>query len=130
MEKRACNSENCPILNLSSFTNLKLLTIGDFAFANVREVRIVGLNRLKIVVVGWKCFRQLVSDGSNRCFYLKNCGKLRELMIECGAFEEFTVCEMDNLASLEVIDIGTMSKWSANFYHASLELRSDGDGMN
>ena len=33
-------------------------------------------------------------------------------------------CEIESVPSLEVLEIGIMEKWSANFFYASLELES------
>ena len=45
------------------------------------------------------------------------------------SFSDYDVCEIENVPSLEVIEIGTMNEASANFYCASLELKSRWDGM-
>ena len=64
-----------------------------------------------------------------RHFYLKNCERVRELKIGCYSFNDYSVCEIENLPSLEVIEMGELNKVSINFHYASLELRSDSDGM-
>ena len=84
----------------------------------------VGLNKLLSVTIGWKCFRQIEGGSPNGRFYLKNCERLRELKIDCGSFEHYSVCEIESVPSLEVLEIGIMEKWSANFFYASLELKS------
>ena len=43
----------------------------------------------------------------------------------CYSFSNYSVCEMENLPSLEVIEMGLLSKTSSNFCHAPLELKSD-----
>ena len=57
-------------------------------------------------------------------FYLKNCKKLRELKIGHHSFSGYTVCEIENVPSLEVIEMGEVDEESDNFFYASLELKS------
>ena len=66
----------------------------------------------------------------NRHFYLKDCEKLKELKIGCESFMGYSVCEIENVPSLEVIEMGELNEWSANFYYASLKLKSGSDEMN
>ena len=66
---------------------------------------------------------------ANRHFYLKNCPKVKELKIGCESFMDYSVCEIENVNRLEVIEIGDLNEWSDNFYSASLELKSDSEGM-
>ena len=62
---------------------------------------------------------------SNRHFYLKDCERLRELKMGCLSFADYSVCEIENVPSLEVIEIGELNERSVNFCDASLELKSD-----
>ena len=67
--------------------------------------------------------------GPNRYFYLKNCERVRELKIGGVSFNDYAVCEIENVPSLEVIEIGDFHNESYNFTCASLELKSDSEGM-
>ena len=40
------------------------------------------------------------------------------------SFSDYTVCEIENVDALEVIEIGDLNELSNNFYYASLELKS------
>ena len=40
------------------------------------------------------------------------------------SFADYCVCEIENVPSLEVIEIGDVNAESCNFYYASLELKS------
>ena len=124
VKPRACNDVEFKVLDLSSFSSLKMIEVGNLSFTYVNEVRMVGLNKLLSVTIGWKCFRQIEGCSPNGSFYLKNCERLRELKIDCGSFEHYSVCEIESVPSLEVLDVGIMEKWSANFFYASLELKS------
>ena len=45
-------------------------------------------------------------------------------------FSDYTVCEIENVPSLEVIEMGDLNEvYGYFFYYASLELKSDGNGM-
>ena len=120
-----CNDTELSVLDLSRFVNLRELKVGDECFENVNEAKLVGLNQLERVVIGKKCFyRKNDKDKSGR-FYLMNCERVRELKIGCCSFSDYSVCEVDNVPSLEVIEMGDLNEWSCNFYEASLELKSD-----
>ena len=43
----------------------------------------------------------------------------------CLSFADYSVCEIENVPSLEVIEIGELNERSVNFCDASLELKSD-----
>ena len=127
-----CNSEKMNTLDLSLFPQLKSIEIGDRCFENVKEVKLVGLDRLESVVIGKNSFtkhKNRYGYNSNRHFYLKNCERLEELKIGCYSFSDYSVCEIDNVPSLKVIEMGQVNKDSYNFFHASLELKSDSERM-
>ena len=63
-------------------------------------------------------------NDANRKLYVKNCDALKELKIGRYSFSDYSVIEIENVNSLELIDIGDMNNWSDNFYYASLELKS------
>ena len=45
------------------------------------------------------------------------------------SFSDYFVCEIENVPSLEVIEMGVLDRDSFNFHHASLELKSDSERM-
>ena len=107
--------------------------MGDYCFRKTEELRLIGLKELERVVIGQNSFAKYPynadKDGidPNRHFYLKNCEKLRELKIGCKAFMDYSVCEFENVPSLEVIEMGELDEKSCNFWFASLELKSDSE---
>ncbi|KAM7453219.1 hypothetical protein BLSTO_06038, partial [Blastocystis sp. subtype 1] len=124
----SCNGPEWTDLDLSPMSNLRLFEVGDECFAYVKEVKMIGLNQLERVVIGKNCYIVHTNDpGSDASghFYLKNCEKLKELKIARWSFSDYSVCEIENLSSLEVIQMGEVNKASSNFYYASLELKSD-----
>ena len=113
--------------DLSGFSRLKRLEIGSDCFSYVEELKLIGLKQLESVEIGENSFtKNKNSYGFNtfRHFYLKDCPKLRELKMGCYAFSDYSICEIENVDALEVIEIGELNQRSYNFYHASLELKS------
>ena len=126
---KCCNEDELKVLDLSRFVNLRELTVGDECFENVMEVKLIGVHMLEKVQIGEKSFRKTYYNDPNRHFYLRDCGKLKELKIGCDSFSDYSVCEIENVPSLEVIEMGELNKESSNFYWASLELNGDCDEM-
>ena len=132
VENNSCNGPEWAALDLSFMSHLRLLEVGDDCFDYVDEVKLIGLSKLERVVIGKNSFtKEEYSHGNdpNRHFYLKNCERLRELKIGYWSFSDYSVCEIENVPSLEVIEMGDMDEKSWNFSHASLELKSNCDGM-
>ena len=134
VDNNACNDKCFTTLALSLFSNLKVLEVGDYSFSFVDEVKLIGLSQLERVVIGKNCFTKEKNDwpmihNPSRHFYLKNCERLRELKMGHHSFMDYSVCEIDKIPSLEVIEMGQLNSWSGNFRYASLELKSDGERM-
>ena len=147
VSNNSCNGPEWSALDLSLMSNLRVLEVGDECFENVNEMKLIGLSMLERVVIGRESFtkqknERLLKSDPNRHFYLKNCERLRELKIGYYSFSDYAVCEIENDASLEVIEMGELIEESynfkyalvlelksCNFYHASLELKSDSQRM-
>ena len=108
---------NCCVCEIDSLNSLEVIEMGNRCFNSVGELKLIGLKKLEKVMIGEKCFTQKKGG-----FTLKECDALKELKIGSGSFNDYSVCEIDSLNSLEVIEIG-------GFRYASLELKSDYDGM-
>ena len=134
VDNNACNNKCFTALVLSVFSNLKVFEVGDYCFAFVNEVKLIGLSQLERVVIGQNCFTEYKDcyhdSDLNRHFYLKNCERLRELKMGRYSFYDYSVCEIENVPSLEVIEMGELNIDSSNFICASLELKSDSERMN
>ena len=129
---KCCNEAEWSVFDVSGLKWLKSIEIGDECFENTEKVELIGLNQLERVVIGKNSFTKKKNSygyNSNRHFYLKNCERLRELKIGCYSFSDYTVCEIENVPSLEVIEMGELHKGSDNFSCASLELKSDCERM-
>ena len=132
VDNSSCNDKSYVVLDLSSFSNLKVFEVGDYSCTFVNEVKLIGLKQLENVVIGKDSFTKHKNSDSNdpNChFYLKNCERLRELKMGNHSFVEYSVCEIENVPSLEVIEMGALDESSANFSYASLELKSDCERM-
>ena len=132
VDNNACNDKCFTELDLTSISNLKVFEVGDYSFSFVNEVKLIGMNELERVVIGKNSFTKCKNNceyNPNRHFYLKDCERLRELKISRYSFSDYSVCEIENVPSLEVIEMGALNEKSYNFYHAPLELKSDSQRM-
>ena len=111
---------------------LKSIEAGAARPAPVAAAPPIGLNQLESVVIGQNSFtkkKNNYGNDPNRHFYLKNCERVRELIIGYWSFSDYSVCEIENVPSLEVIEMGDLNRRSYIFYYASLELKSDSERM-
>ena len=123
-----CNDVSFTALDLSSYVSLRVFEVGDECFRHVNEVKLIGLKELERVVIGKKCFTKCKNSHGydpDRHFYLKNCKRLRELKMGHYSFSDYSVCEIESVDSLEVIEMGELNEMCFCFCHASLELKSD-----
>ena len=123
-----CNEVGLKELDLSGLVNLRELKVGNECFMYVNEVKLIGLSQLESVEIGMNSFTQCKNSAGNdpnRHFYLKNCPKLKSLKMGCFSFSDYTVCEIENVDALEVIEMGELGKDSWNFLYCSVfELKS------
>ena len=108
-------------LDLTRFTQLQSLVIGQRSFAYVETVNITGLSELESIEIGTGSFSKwgIFRDDPNRHFYLKDCPRLRELKMDENAFSDYSVIEIEDVDALETIEMSGF-----NFRYASLELKS------
>ena len=124
---RVGNDPSFTVLDLSRFESVRSVVIGDESFMYVSEFNITGFSELESVEIGMNSFtkkRKGYGNDANRHFYLKNCPKLRSLRMGRYSFSDYTVCEIENVDALEVIEMGDVNYWSGCFYWSSLELNS------
>ena len=123
-----CMNENSTVLlHFTRFTQLKELVIGDNCFMNVDQLNLIGLSKLRSVVIGENSFTKKKNGFGkelNRQFYVKNCPSLRELRVGRYSFSDYGACEIESVNALEVIVMGELNQVSNTFYSASLELKS------
>ena len=108
-------------LDLTRFTQLQSLVIGQRSFAYVETVNITGLSELESIEIGARSFSKwgIVRDDPNRHFYVKDCPKLKSLKMDENSFSDYSVIEIEDVDALETIEMV-----SFNFRYASLELKS------
>ena len=108
-------------LDLTRFTQLKSLVIGQRSFAYVETVNITGLSELERIEIGARSFSKwdIFRDDPNRHFYLKDCPRLKSLKMDENSFSDYSVIEIENVDALETIEMSGF-----NFRYASLELKS------
>ena len=120
-----CNGENERI-DLSKYVNLKNVSIGNDCFFHQDVLNLTGLHSLERVMIGEKSFiKDFYGNNANRKLYVKNCDALKELKIGRYSFSDYSVIEIENVNSLELIEMGDMNMESNNFLYASLELKSE-----
>ena len=68
-------------LDLSRFTQLRHLVIGNNSLCYVTTVKMIGLSELEVVLIGKNSFAREFGH-----FYLKNCPSLKTLGISYGSF--------------------------------------------
>ena len=122
-----CNGENDRI-DLSKYVNLKNVSIGNECFFYQDVLNLTGLHSLERVMIGENSFtkeKNYYGNDANRKLYVKNCDALKELKIDHYSFSDYSVIEIENVNSLELIEMGEVNNLSFNFYFASLELKSE-----
>ena len=122
-----CNNGNEQI-DLSKYFNLKSVSIGNECFENQDVLNLTGLHSLERVMIGESSFTKnpnYYGNNANRKLYVKNCDALKELKIGVFSFSDYSLIEIENVNSLELIEMGEVNNWSYNFYYASLELKSE-----
>ena len=126
MGSNACNDKAFTQLDLSSFSRVRAFEVGEYSFAFVQEVRMIGLSQLERVAIGSNCFAASEEDGSpfSGRFCLKNCERVKELRIDSHSFVSYTLCEIESLPLLEVIHFGELDAYYPMFISALLNLIS------
>ena len=125
-------------LDLSKFTLLSTLEIGDNCFGSVDTFRIDGLKKLKSIKIGKNSFT-LVKDlnwdtdwdeaieranNRHRSFHILNCEQLKSIdIMECSFSDYGGPFELVNLPSLATIKIGVIGSKSRNFRCTSFVIR-------
>ena len=117
--EKACDCHRDMVLDFSKFSKLKRLKIGNNNLQNAKDVQLVGLKELESVEIGNDSF-----GSGNGAFQLKECPKLKELVIGDESFVCYSGIEIENVDALEVIRFGELNSQSYNFKYASLELKS------
>ena len=123
-----CCSEGISKLDLSVFTSVKRIEIGNGCCHSVTEVVIIGLPCVEVIHIGDSSFtmQEEEEDFQPLRFLLKDCKQLRELKSGHSSFNSFTECIIEDTPSLETIKLGdvSFSLSSGCFMYSDLQLRS------
>ena len=124
------NCRNDPLetrFDVREWKNLNRIAIGDDCFGFVEEVKVIGAEELKSMVIGKRSFTKWKNGFGNnpsRHFCLQDCPSLTELKMGNYSFSDYSRFRVENLTSLEVLEVGDWNNQSWCFYWADLELRS------
>ena len=120
-----CNDEDYRIFDISRFTLLKSLDIGNDSFSYVQTFKIDGLKKLKYLQIGQNSFTQVKGDPSrflyfkSKSFHILNCESLESIQIGEYSFSDFGGdFELKNLPQLQSIEFD-----SCNFYFSSFVIQ-------
>ena len=123
----SCNERDYTVFDFSRFTRVESIEIGNVGFSYVKLFKIDGLNRLKTFKIGSNSFTQRKNsygDDKSKSFHILNCESLESIQIGEYSFSDFAgEFELKNLPQLQSIQIGTIGRYSYNFYWSSFVIR-------
>ena len=103
----------------------KRIVIGNGRFGKVRMLELNGLSELESVVIGQNSFRIDYDERNDGSYRIVNSPKLKSIQIGYRSFEDYHSFELNNLPSLQTIDI---SGWCFR-YAPSFSLTGLIDGL-
>ena len=115
---KKCDDYQNEVLDLSRFSALEELTIGDGCFNYVSKVSVVGLKKLKSVAIGAKSFQNESNDSE---LIVSDCPELMSLSIGNESFKGFKEMKVSEVKALKTITIG------AGCFEKSLHNVIEGD---
>ena len=101
MASGLCNDIAIQEWNLSVFSKLVELVVGDDCLQFAKGLKLVGFASLERVAIGMKCMCE--SEG---CLEVSDCGALRSVVIGCGCCVKWSAFVMKNCDSLQEVSIG------------------------
>ena len=109
-------------MDLSDYTELKKLTVGNNCFAKLGSVEIIHMNTfLESIIIGMNSFMGGNSNPDNTLF-IYDLNSLVELRIGRYSFSNYSLCDITYADALEVLEIGNVNEDSFNFQYGSLKL--------
>ena len=100
---KKCDDYQNEVLDLSRFSALEELKIGDGCFNYVSKVSVVGLKKLRCVAIGAKSFQNESVDSQ---LMVKNCPALVSLKIGNQSFKGFKRFNLSEVNGLKSVMIG------------------------
>ena len=101
MKSGLCNDSAIKEWNLSVFSRLVELVVGDDCIQFVRGLKLVGFVRLERVAIGMRCMCK--NEG---CFEVSDCDKLRSVKMGDGCCVKWSSFVMRNCDSIQEVSIG------------------------
>lgn len=96
-----CGKADVGVVSFARFVNMKALRVGSRCFANATGLCLEGLSVLESVTLGSCCF---VAEAC-QCI-VRDCERLKEVRVGDGAFSRGSVCEIEHVPALEMIEVG------------------------
>ena len=125
--KYSCNNRDCIEFNLSRFSLIESIEIGNDCFGSVKTFKIEGLNQLKTIKIRNNSFTQEKNSYGNdesKSFHILNCESLESIQIGEYSFSDFGGdFELKNLPQLQSVQIGKIGSDSYNFFCSSFVIR-------
>ena len=97
MKPGLCNDSQIQEWNLSAYSKLVELVVGDDCIQFVKGLKLVGFVSLERVAIGMRCMCE--SDG---CFEVSDCEKLKSVVIGGGCCVKWSSFVMKNCGVIEV----------------------------
>ena len=124
----SCNEANYILFDISRFTLLESLEIGNDSFGSIESFLINDLPKLRSLKIGSNSFTQVKYDkiarNESKSFHILNCESLESIEIGAYSFSDFGgEFELSNLKSLKSIKIGSFENDSHNFIWSSFIIR-------
>ena len=108
-------------MDLSDYTELKKLTVGNSCFAKLESVDFSSTDSLESITIGMNSFMGGNSNPDN-ILRIDDLNNLSELRIGRYSFSNYSLCFITNAGALEVLEIGNVNEDSFNFQCGSLKL--------
>ena len=134
----SCNDVNYILFDISRFTLLESLEIGNDSFGSIESFLINDLPKLRNLKIGSNSFTKLklktwyrdeneafeLARNESKSFHILNCESLESIEIGAFSFSDFGgEFELSNLKSLKSIKIGIVEMDSRNFLCSSFIIR-------
>ena len=103
IDVKKCEDYQNEVLDLSRFTELEALTIGDGCFNYVSKVSVVGLKKLKSVAIGENSFQNESNDSK---LIVSDCPELVSLSVGNESFKGFKEMKLSGLDGLKRVVMG------------------------
>ena len=103
IDVKKCDDYQKEVLDLSRFTELEALMVGDGCFNYVSKVSVVGLRKLKSVAIGAKSFQNESNDSE---LVVSDCPELVSLSVGNESFKGFREMKLSGLDGLKRMVMG------------------------